>query len=335
VDFFSITEESDKELEERTLNDGKRLPFGIPVLDDAAYGILSDDLVLIGAPSGAGKTQLCCNIALAVMTEGKKVNYIALEASEFEITRRLKYKMVMDYYFSDPNRPRIEKISYTSWYAGEHVKEMKEYEDAANNFFKSSYGNLSLYRKGERFGVTEMIESVLQSDNADLIIIDHVHYFDFDSENENAAVKEIARTARNLAVEQKRPIVLVAHLRKKDRGNKELCPGQEEFHGSSDLYKMASKVITMAPGKPTDDGKFITYFRAAKVRTDGGVSRFLLKTKFCPKKGGYENEYTIGWPGDTFKEVEPEVYPNWARRFGSSSGSVSISKKQFIPYADN
>ncbi|MBA3916295.1 MAG: AAA family ATPase [Acidobacteriales bacterium] len=296
-------------------------------------GIFPDDLILVGAPSGVGKTQLCCNIAHANLEDGKTVHYIALEASEHEIERRIKFPLVMDRYYGDPNRPHLGKIEYTDWLLGRHAVELEPYETEAAEYFKHAYKGLHIHYKADRFDVNSLIESVTYcAKETDLIMIDHVHYFDLDDENENRGIKQIAKTVRTLALEEQRPIILVAHLRKRDRNNDDLVAGLDEFHGSSDLYKIATRVITLSPGKQTAGGDYETYFRIAKNRLDGGSTRFIGKEYFSPKEGGYEKgRYQIGWANQTrkegFAEIDRNLRPSWARgeNPGSSGASHSVS----------
>lgn len=314
--FVSASKNSRNELEKRKNAMNRLLRFGVPFLDNALLGIFPSDNILLGAPSGMGKTQLCCNIALANIEDGKRVHYIPLEAEEYEIESRLKYQFFAESFFSDFNRPKI-RMSFDIWMRGEHISICSRHEEWAHEMFEKSFPNLFLYQKQDKFTVLDLIQQVvLNADKTDLIIVDHVHYFDFDDDNENRAVKELAKTARTLTLEEQRPMILVAHLRKRDRGNEDLVAGMEEFHGSSDLYKIATKVITMAPGNPTADGNFETFFRIPKNRMNGGVSRYLGRCLFSPKKGRYESSYKIGWSNltrrDGFAELDKSLYPEWA-----------------------
>jgi KaiC/GvpD/RAD55 family RecA-like ATPase len=297
------------------------LRFGVDFLDDALRGIFPDDLILLGAPSGVGKTQLCCNIALANMADERHVHYIALEAGEYEIERRLKHPLVMERFYADENRPRLgETVSYVDWLMGTHKEALKPYEDEAERYFAAAYKNLHLYYKQDKFGIADLIEQVHYiAHKTDLIMIDHVHYFDFDDDNENRAIKEIAKAVRSLALEEQRPIILVAHLRKRDRANDDLVAGLEEFHGSSDLFKIATRVITVAPGQMTESGLFETFFRVPKNRLDGGVTRFCARELFDPKTGVYEtSKYKLGWAEQKrskgFSELDGNRKPAWAKR---------------------
>lgn len=333
--FKKASDSAEEEYQERISEKPLPLRFGIEFLDDALRGIFPDDLVLIGAPSGMGKTQLCCNIALANLQQGKRVHYIALEASKHEIERRLKYQIVMEKFFADPNRPRLDsKINFPDFLLGVFKQELKTYEEQAIEVFKKQFQNLSLLYKQDKFGVSELIQSVSYcADDTDLILIDHVHYFDYDDDNENRAMKEIAKTVRTLALEQQKPIILVAHLRKRDRFNNELTAGLDEFHGSSDLYKIATKVVTMSPGTITESGSFETFFRIPKNRIDGGVTRFLGRELYSSKKGSYEKgKYKIGWANQTrkngFAELDASLLPSWAKGCAASRNSDSILPKQ-------
>jgi hypothetical protein len=124
---------------------------------------------------------------------------------------------------------------------------------------------------------------------------------------------------RTLAIEQQKPIILVAHLRKRDKQNDEIAAGLDEFHGSSDLYKIATRVVTLAPGGPDQDGNYKTFFRIPKNRIDGGVTRYLGLEFFNPKKGFYERgRYQVGWADqkrkEGFGEVGGNYIPAWARQ---------------------
>jgi archaellum biogenesis ATPase FlaH len=318
--FYSAATTAYTELEDRLANIGFRMKFGIPFLDDATGGIAKHDLILIGAPSGIGKTQLCCSIALANMEAGRKVHYIALEAEPFEIERRLKYQIISKAYYSSPLdiKPKLSSpLNYESWVSGKHLKELADYEQMTADLFKRGYKDLFVLYKQGKFTIANLIENViLNANGSDLIIIDHVHYFDFDDENENRAIKDIAMTCRDLALEEGKPIILVSHLRKKDRGNNELVAGLDEFHGSSDLYKVATKVITLAPGSVTPSGAYETFMRVPKNRSNGGVSRYIGRLTFSPKNNTYAANYKVGLSACNkqtgFEELDRDLYPAWA-----------------------
>lgn len=326
--FETVSNNIEAEYKERLTMTNRKLSWGIKYLDDALEGIFANDLVLLGAPPGVGKTQLCLNIALTNLLDEKRVHYIALEAHLYEIERRLNYMEFANRFFSNKDRPRIEgSMNFKSWVLGKNREATQSIEDETNAYCKKAFSSFFTLYKDRKFGVKDLIEHVnYAADDTDLIIVDHVHYFDWDDESDNQAIKQIVHTARDLTQETGKPIILVAHLRKRDRGTKELVPGMEEFHGSSELAKVATKCVTLAPGGVTDDGKYVTYFRAAKDRLDNGPSRYVGRTSFNPKKGGYDSEYRIGWSNaEKFGELTRAQYPEWATRPPESSHSAYVS----------
>ena len=146
---------------ERIKLEGKLLRFGLAFADDSLLGILPDDLVLVGAPSGVGKTQFCVNVALANVSEGKRVHFFALEASDLEIERRLKFQVLMGNFYGDPNRPRIGKpLLFDEWEIGAYEDVLKPYEEWAEKYCTESYKSLFTFYKTENFGVEKLIEYV-------------------------------------------------------------------------------------------------------------------------------------------------------------------------------
>lgn len=307
------------------------LTFGVDFLDDAMEGILSHDLILVGAGSGGGKTQFCCNVAMANVLNGKRVHYLALEAEEAEIERRILYQLFCKYYFADPTRPRLE-ISFQKWMLGDFIESGFRYETEAAEEFENTFQTLFTYYKLGDFNIHTFISQVMMcADETDLIIVDHVHYFDFEDDNEHRAMKEIAKKARELSLEQGKPIILVSHLRKRDRSNQEMVPGQEEFHGSSDLYKISTKAITLAPGSWGDAGKMETYFRIVKNRWNMSVSRFIASKTYLTNEGRYSEGYKIGDANQKrdseFTELDKGNVPRWARNVRGTSSEFGHALK--------
>lgn len=322
--------------------DSKLLPFGVNFLDLAFRGIFPDDLILLGAPSGIGKTQFCVNIALKNVEAGKRVHFIALEASEFEIERRILFSMIADAFYKDPSRPSLGRpLAFVDWLLGRFKKELAPYESVCYNIM-SGYKDLFTFYKQKNFGVNDLIENALSvATETDLIIVDHVHYFDFDDDNENRAMKEIAKTARDICQLLQKPIILVAHLRKRDRRMAEIVAGIDEFHGSSDLTKIATKVITIGPGETIEPGKYATYVRICKNRNDGGVTRYVAKLIYDSSLNAYQDEFMVGVlknNGTEFSPLGPDQIPFWLRSNEIIMPEPTIPKppkKPVMNYATN
>lgn len=333
MSFIHSPDIAQTEIASRLTNEDGLMKFGIDFLDEATEGILKNDLILLGARSGAGKTQFCTNVAWANVQRGRKVHYIALEAEYAEIERRIKYGIFCDLFFKKPNKGQT-RLSFKNWMLGRLSIEHADVEAECAEIFKAKAQGLFTYYKTNAFDVKEFIKTVMYcAEDTDLIIVDHVHYFDFDGDNENKAIKEIAMAARDLAIHQGKPMILVAHIRKSDRNSTEKCPGLEEFHGSSDLFKIATKAITLAPGDNySKDGKAETYMRIVKDRFDGSLQRHMGCLTYNVREGKYEAGYKLGSDkqkrNEEFSEYSPGDFPGWARSVRGNGGVVAASNPE-------
>jgi hypothetical protein len=122
---------------------------------------------------------------------------------------------------------------------------------------------------------------------------------------------------RDVSLKIGKPIILVAHIRKADRRNSGALPNLDEIHGSSDIAKIATRVITLAPA-----GKFIskpspvlfpTFFKVLKNRVDGSRCSEVAVINFDVSKNSYDNNFLLG--KFNYDETEFETtdeWPDWA-----------------------
>lgn len=262
---------------------------------------------------------------------------MALEAEWMEIESRLKWSHFANHFFQDPNRPNVS-INQRDWMLGRYLDTLAKYETLANENFDEMYSGLKVYYKQNKFDVQDLIEQItFHSESYDLVILDHVHFFDFEgNETETMAIRKIAKTLRQLSIYESKAILAISHIRKPDRHTKsQLAPDLEELHGSSDLYKVATSVITMGRGKTETGDGYETFIRIPKYRLDGNVSRFIAQTFYSPKGKGYGNTYNLGWcEGTEFEDIGGSAYPPWAKRQAVlCSNHPSISKGPILNYA--
>lgn len=260
--------------------------FGISFLDEALDGILPIDLVLIGASSGIGKTSLVSDIAYKNARLGKKVYGIFLEAFEGEIELRAKYKLLA-------REAKIAQRSpnYKEWLHGKQPW----LDEFAEKIEFRSFGNVFTKYRGKSYDLEDMKKDLLSvNDKADLIIIDHLHYFDLRTDNENKEMTEIVKTISGIVNTIKKPVILVGHLRKQDALYGELVPGQEDFHGSSNIYKIATKVVTMSTLGPITPERSYTLMRVCKGRVDSSVTQYVARMIYNTEINDYEAKYELG-----------------------------------------
>jgi hypothetical protein len=254
------------------------------------------------------------------LRQGKKVFFIALEAYENEIEDRILYQYCAQRFFKDPYPGNnSESVRFDNWRKGKN-EALTEYEsDFVNEGMHLE--NLFTYYKGLSFGIKQLTMAFEEAsvNKADVILLDHIHYFDLETTNENLALREITRHARSLSQIKNIPLVMVGHLRKTDKNLKELCPDEEEFHGSSDLYKIATKVVTVAAGGSKNPNEYLTYIRAPKGRGQGGLRGYIARLVYVLNQGDYKPGYELGVQynakeGALFKPLMPDKKPDWAKR---------------------
>lgn len=305
------------ERDERMQLGAGRMPFGVRFLDDALGGILPRDLVLLGAKTGIGKTALATSIALHNAQAGKRVHYFALEAEDREIERRMKYQIIADQYYR--SGIHLPTIRYLDWHMGNLDRELGPFEKSADDELNKALANLHTFYRCNSFSADDFCTKLREiRDETDLVILDHLHYVDSDDDNENRGYKKMVKQIRDAALNAEKPTVMVAHVRKGDRRYEHLVPTIEDFHGSSDIAKMATKAIMLAAAYDVPNKRpflWNTYMQVSKCRLDSSVTRYAALVIFNSRTNTYEGHYTLGRlteGGTMFSELPLDDMPHWA-----------------------
>jgi hypothetical protein len=123
------------------------------------------------------------------------------------------------------------------------------------------------------------------------------------------------------------PIIVVAHFRKKNINDKTFVPMKEEFQGTSDLYKIVTKVITMSSFTPKDTDKdiiktegmyeFLTCFSIQKHRDFGETCNYCGVIKFNSLSKIYSNSYVLlkqKFGFTDYEIVQEQDKPYWFKK---------------------
>jgi hypothetical protein len=322
--FESFAVRTVDERQKRLAIGSRRLSFGVKFLDAALGGIFPNDLVLLGAKTGRGKTHLATLIAMENAAKGKTVHYFALEAEQDEIERRAKFSLLSEMIRAGCRAVGswecADRMNYLDWYAGKLEDITAPYEEKVSSALAKKYGTLhTFYREYDFYA--EHFEALVQEvqGQTDLIILDHLHYVDSEDSNENRGYKAIVKKVRDVALRAGKPVVVIAHLRKSDRRGTSIIPDVEDFMGTSDVPKMATKAILLAPAFDFDSGDpalWPTYFNPAKCRPDGSRSRYVGRMMFDSRTGKYSDYFDVGTVapgGDKFELADVRKLPRWAK----------------------
>ena len=235
----------DEERESRKkINPNSICTFGVKPLDDAFVGILKNDLIAIGADSGVGKSELCLNMAIHNVKNGKKVALYFIEGGAEEAIARIKWQAITSKYYK---KGCLEvTLDYRKWRMNNlNSKLIDDLENECKNELAELFSNrLSIYKIDQGFKIEDLINSlgwftkqkveygiyVNDGFDVDLIIIDHLQYFTLSNEkSEYQEMSEILKVVKQITDFHKIPVILVSHLRKKDKDRG--LPGQDDFHG--------------------------------------------------------------------------------------------------------
>lgn len=307
------------EREDRLANAAKQLPYNHAFLDDCLRSIMPNDLIVIGAYTGVGKTELARSIAAANAAAGKRVHYFALEAEPNEIERRTKFGVLSSLLYRAGvklSRP----FNYPDWYRGNFEQEIGALDGEADRILRERYATLHTYYRGPRFDHDDIRRLILaHQDQTDLFVLDHLHYVDIDDDNENRGLREVMSTLRNTALLVGLPVILVVHLRKKQQTSKALVPSTDDIHGSSDVSKICTHTIMLAPalqshGVEPRKGHSLTFFGVPKDRGDG-AKHLIALCAFDWRTKSYTSSYTLGRDvGGKFEALGTSEVPYWATR---------------------
>lgn len=297
----------------------RAIPYPASFLQDYLLGILPHDLVLIGAETGAGKTQLASAIAHSAVAAGRRVHFFALEAEPDEIERRLKFSLMSELIawkeLTDRDKARW---SYAAWYMG-HVDDLaRGVDQLAEKRLATEIAGLRTFYRGEQFDRRQLERMLDQCTATDLIILDHLHYVDTDDEREeNRAVSRIMRRLRSFALRAGVPVVCVVHLRKADGRAPRLVPRIGEIHGTSNIAKVATSVVLLAraDNRPARNPWIQNTYMAVEKSRLRGRCPLVAMVGYDRRRNLYHNRYGLGWVDFSGTEVDfigPEDEPAWA-----------------------
>jgi len=317
-------------------------PTGNPWIDDAlAGGLDKENLLLVAAKTGVGKTFFGVQLALFAAKQQNKVVYFALEAEKHEIERRQLFyyttRLLSQHYPNIP-KPRYREWLHAgydgAWHAVE--KEARKQLDLDTQTLVTRYETGIYSPEMFKADVEELIQS---EEKPDLIILDHLHHF-FLEGDEVEALKKTIHSIKRLKEDLDAPIVILAQLRKNDFGShtKRTLPKYEDIRGTAALTDIATDVLIISP--VPDDKKqglppervFPMYFHLAKSRTAPEAREFAGIVSFDKNTGEFMKKYNLA--KIKFAE-DPELLttgPHWAKNATYPTIAAPIEYSKGKPY---
>lgn len=315
---------------ERIEQGQRKLSYYVGFLDDCLRGMLEHDLVLLGAPTGVGKTELALSIAASNAMNHRRVHYFGLEAEPRELERRTKYALISRELFRTKHLDR-ERMNYVDWRMGKLEDLCTQFNSWADDRVLEMLGGMQTYYRGAKFTAADLkagIEAIHTRTN--LIVVDHLHYVDNDDENEARALGDTVKTIRDVSLRIGVPILLVAHLRKRDPRAKQLIASLDDFHGSSNVTKIATQVIAIEPAHCVESDKWYlapTFMSVLKCRRAGRCPLTAV-CMFDKRTNGYAHGYRLGRIGaGEWEEIPLQDIPRWAGHYERGQALTKAGEK--------
>ena len=176
------------------------------VLDKMTMGLAPGELIVIGGATSNGKTALAVNIAANVAMQGKPVLFVTLEMTHEELG--VRFMKVM---------------------GGKFETHM------ANIFWQK---NDELNWKS----VDALMKKAKEEAGAELVVIDHLHYFTRELRNVAEDLGNITKEFKKNAIRHKLPVILISHTRKAPDSHT-TGTGINDLRGSSYIAQDADIVL--------------------------------------------------------------------------------------------
>jgi replicative DNA helicase len=218
------------------------LPVGLPTLDKFTMGLAPGELIVIGGATSHGKTLLACNITARLASAGHRILFVTLEMTHAELGSRLLRIMGTD------QEPQSANIAF----------------QAAEQLDWQAIDGL-IARAVKQFG-------------AELVVIDHLHYFTRELQNVAEDLGRITREFKKNAIHHKIPIILISHTRKSEKNQRTTI---DDLRGSSYIAQDADIVLMVSRKNEAPDRLYVTLEKnrnryGVQIGSEAAEALFLL-----------------------------------------------------------
>jgi replicative DNA helicase len=206
------------------------LPSGLGVLDMATGGFRRDELIVVGALPGKGKTAFACQVIAANADAKTPVGVFSVEMSRSDIGRRL---------LSAVGPISAAKIRNPHMLASHEWPKLAESATEIQNWpvWLDDSGNLSVSDLVTRAKV------MVSRKGIKLLIVDHLQLVQAESRDVRERVSKVAEACRQIAKAEQITVVLLSQLRRPQNPND--FPTMLDLKESGDIEAAAHVVILL------------------------------------------------------------------------------------------
>lgn len=233
---------------------------GITDLDDKILGLHNQELTVIGARPGVGKTTLALQIAQNIARKGKNVTIISLEMSDKQLIQKLI----------------ASKARINSYKMRRGTLEESDFEKISNVSADISKLPITLISNATTIQKIETIIRKLKNKNQlDLIIIDYIQLIKNNKKlpSREQEVADITRTLKLLSLELNIPIIGLCQL---NRNATKAEPTLADLRESGSIEQDADNVMFLYQEKEDTSNVVDVTLKIAKQRA-GEIGKVQLK----------------------------------------------------------
>ena len=287
------------------------VPSGIIALDKITGGWQNSDLVIIGARSGMGKSDLAVNLALNAAKAGVKSVIYTLEMSSIQMVNRM---IAVDREI-ERTKLRNGKLDHEDW---ERLSKFSK-EIAENTIVVDDPGinHISVRSSARRLKIKEKIG---------LILIDYLQLIDplVKKKSKNEEVSEVSRNLKLMAKELNVPVIALSQLSRavETRGG-DKRPILSDLRDSGSIEQDADIVIF--PYRPE--------YYGFDTREDGSSTFQLMEIDIAKHRNGSTETVDARYLGKFGKMTDwikvPEVAPKQPDKYYNPNKFTETGIKDF------
>lgn len=217
-------------LEELSKSGGKitGIPSGFPDLDKRTKGWHSEEMIVVAARPGMGKTNLALNMSNAALRAGKTVLFFSLEMSKEQLYSRMaasaKGILLEQILSADFDKMGPGVTAFTA-----EFKELPFFINDRSNHTMASIRN--------------ECKKIKRRHGLDMVVIDYLGLIEGEGKSAYEKVSDISRKVKLLAKEMQCPVVILAQLNRAVDSRADKTPVMADLRDSGAIEQDADVIL--------------------------------------------------------------------------------------------
>lgn len=265
--------------------------FGISFLDDYLHGITSNDLIVIGAGSGCGKTSLANTISRNAVLQNVPTALLSLENTAGDWERQIIFTK-----FKQNNPSSMTRREFNEDYSL-HIEKYSDYKQdidiIMNKKDKNEIKLFSLIQSNDGINNLEKLTKILNfliDKGKKIIIIDHIDHISTDSGNDLQFIRSAMKMLAELAFTKNICIITFSQVAK-IVSPKVMSYSLSDLRGGADKVNLATVVVTIKEEPQYHDELHKRKSNLIAIRKDRYGSNHLARVYYKLLTGAYEQNY--------------------------------------------